>query len=85
MFQIHDIRESRAYQETFAEGFEIGFKEGIEIGIKESMEVDIPMGFKKGAAIVRLAARQKSIAEIAAILELDAELVRRVLAQVDRD
>ena len=61
MLQIHDIRESRAYQETM--------KEGIETGI----------------AIARLAAEKKSVAEIAAILKMDVELVRQVLAQVDPD
>lgn len=65
MLQIHDIRESRAYQEAKEEGL----KEGIE----------------KGIAIARLAAEQKSVAEIAAILEVDVELVRQVLAQADRD
>ena len=61
MLQIHDIRESRAYQETMEEGIE------------------------KGIAIARLAAEKKPAAEIAAILKMDVELVRRVLAQVDRN
>ncbi len=65
MLQVHDIRESRVYQEAKEEGL----KEGIE----------------KGIAIARLAAEQKSVAEIAAILEVDVELVRQVLAQADRD
>jgi predicted transposase YdaD len=65
MLEIHDIRESRAYQKTKEEGL----KEGIE----------------KGIAITRLAAEKKSVAEIAAILEVDVEVVRQVLAQVDRD
>ena len=61
MLQIHDIRESRAYQETM--------KEGIE----------------KGVAIAKLAAEKKSVEEIAAILKVDVELVRQVLAEVDRN
>jgi predicted transposase/invertase (TIGR01784 family) len=61
MLQIHDIRESRVYQEAMEEGIE------------------------KGIAIARLAAEKKSVAEIAAILGADVELVRRVLAQVDRN
>jgi predicted transposase/invertase (TIGR01784 family) len=64
MLQIHDIRESRAYQETMEEG------------LKKGME--------KGIAIAKLAAEKKSAAEIAAILEVDVELVRQLLAQVDR-
>ncbi len=69
MLQIHDIRESRVYREAKEEGLKEGLKEGIE----------------KGAAIVRLAAGKKSIAEIAAILKVDAEQVRQVLAQAEHD
>jgi predicted transposase YdaD len=65
MLQIHDIRESRVYQEAKEEGL----KEGIE----------------KGVAIARLAAEKKSVVEIAALLEMNVELVRQVLVQVDRD
>jgi predicted transposase/invertase (TIGR01784 family) len=73
MLQIHDIRESRVYQEAKEEG------------LKEGMEKGIEKGIEKGVAIVRLAAEKKSIAEIAAILEVDVDLVRQMLAQVDRN
>jgi predicted transposase YdaD len=53
----------------YQEAFEEGFKEGIV----------------KGVAMARLVAEKKSVAEIAAILELDVELVRCVLAKVDRE
>ena len=65
MLHLHDIRESRAWQEAKEEG------------LKE--------GMGKGVAIARLAAEKKSVAEIAALLKMDVELVRQVLAQVDRD
>ena len=42
-------------------------------------------GIQVGIAIARLAAEKKSVAEIAAMLKVDAELVRRVLAQVERN
>ncbi|MCE9534310.1 MAG: Rpn family recombination-promoting nuclease/putative transposase [Planctomycetes bacterium] len=70
MLQILDIRESRVYQEAMEEGE----KKGMEKGEKKGME--------KGFAIARLAAQKKSAAEIAAILKLDVELVRQVLANV---
>jgi predicted transposase YdaD len=69
MLQVFDIRGSRIYQEAKEEG------------LKEGME----KGMEKGVAIARLAAEKKPVAEIAAILEVDVELVRQVLAQVDRD
>ena len=62
-------RDPPAYQEAREDGLRDGLKEGIE----------------KGVAIARLAAEKKSVAEIAAILKVDVELVRQVLAQVDRD
>jgi predicted transposase/invertase (TIGR01784 family) len=77
MLQIHDIRESRAYQEAREEGIEMGIEKGVEKGIE--------MGIEKGVAIAKLAAEKKSVAEIAAILEVNVELVKRTLAQVDRD
>ena len=67
MLQVHDIRESRVYQEAKEEGV----REGIE---KERQR-----------AIAKLAAKNMSAAEIAAILEVDVELVRQALAGVDRD
>jgi hypothetical protein len=73
MLQIRDIRESRAYQET------------LEEGLKKGMEIGMEIGMEKGIAIARLAAEKKSAAEIAAILGVDVELVRQVLAKVDRD
>ena len=68
MLQVHDIRESRVYQEALEEGKQEGVREGLAI------------------AIVRMAAKGKSATEIAALLELDADLVRRILAptQVQR-
>ena len=85
MLQIHDIRESRAYQETRDEGLNDGRKEGLKEGLKEGREEGLKEGIEKGVAIARLAAEKKSVAEIAAILKLDVELVRQVLAQVDRN
>jgi predicted transposase YdaD len=63
MLQLHDIRESRVYQEAKEEGL----KEGIEKGIE------------KGIAIAKLAATKKTAAEIASILGMDVELVRQAL------
>jgi predicted transposase YdaD len=57
MLQIHDIRESRVYQE------------GIEKGV--------------AIAIAKMVAERKSADEIAAMLGLDKELVRRAMAATD--
>jgi predicted transposase YdaD len=67
---VRDIRETRVYQEAKEEGFKEGFERGLKKGIEEV------------AAIARLAAGNKSIEEIAAILELDVEMIREVLAAV---
>src|SRR5207249_10543772 len=72
MLQVHDIRQTRVYQEAKEEGR----KEGIEVGIEK--------GIEKGVAIAKLAAQKKSVAEIAALLGVDIEVVRQVLTQPDR-
>jgi predicted transposase/invertase (TIGR01784 family) len=63
MLQIHDIRESKVYQEAVEEGIEKGREEGLAL------------------AIAKMAAKKISAEEIAAILELDVEMVRQVLAK----
>lgn len=78
MLQIHDIRQSRVYQEAMEEGEKIGLEKGIEKGMEQGVE----KGMEKGIAIARLAAEKKSVAEIAAALNLDVEMVRQVLARV---
>jgi predicted transposase/invertase (TIGR01784 family) len=62
MLQVHDIRESRVYQDAREEGIEEGKEKGLAL------------------AIARMAANKMTIEQIAAILELDAERVRQVLA-----
>lgn len=69
MLQVHDIRESRVYQEAREEGLKEGMEQGIEKGIS--------------MAIAKMASKKMSAAEIAAILELDVELVRKALANAN--
>ena len=59
MLQLHDIRESRVYQEAKEEGAE-----------EERLR-----------SISKMAARKMSAADIAEILELDVELVRKAMAK----
>ncbi|HYV36650.1 MAG TPA: hypothetical protein VE988_13155 [Gemmataceae bacterium] len=66
MLKVHDIRETRVYQEAKEEGLKEGIKEGTV------------------NAIVKMAAKKFPAAEIASILEVDVELVQRILAGVDR-
>jgi predicted transposase/invertase (TIGR01784 family) len=62
MLQVHDIRESRVYQEAKEEGREVGREEGLAL------------------AVTGMAANQIPLEQIAAILKLDVERVRRLLA-----
>jgi predicted transposase/invertase (TIGR01784 family) len=66
LLEIHDIRQSRIYQEAKEEGKEEGLKEGDERGFDR--------------AIAKMAAKKMSAAEIATILDLDVETVQRALA-----
>jgi predicted transposase/invertase (TIGR01784 family) len=67
MLQIHDIRESRVYQEAKAEGRKEGIEEGIDIA----------------NAIAKLAANNMTADEIAAQLNLDVALVRKVITNTE--
>jgi predicted transposase/invertase (TIGR01784 family) len=67
MLQVHDIRETRVYQEAKEEGL----KEGIEKGMEKGMEKE------RLRAISMMAARNMSAAEIADILGLDEQFVRQ--------
>ena len=67
MLQIHDIRESRAYQEALEEGEKRGIEKGVEKGI--------------AIAIAKLVAEKKSAEEIAATLGLNVELIKRAMTK----
>jgi predicted transposase/invertase (TIGR01784 family) len=69
MLQVHDIRETRVYQEAREEGMEEGEKKGVKKGREEGIAL----------AIEKMAAKKMSAKKIAAILELDIEFVRQVL------
>lgn len=67
MLQIHDIRESRLYQDVLQEGIEKGFEKGM------------------AAAITKMAAKDMSAEEIAAMLEVDVEAVRQALTNAEQN
>lgn len=71
MLQIHDIRQSRVYQEAREEGEKIGIEKGIEKGV--------------ALAIAKLVAEKKNAEEIVALLGLDEDLVRRAMADPDHN
>ena len=65
MLKIHDIRESRVYQEALEEGRQEGRQAGYDEATRN--------------AIKRMAANKLSAKKIAAILELDVEDVRTIM------
>ncbi len=89
MLQVNDIRETRVYQEAKEEGLkegrELGREEGRGEGREEGREEGIEKGIEKGIAIAKMAANKMSAAEIASILELDVELVRKAMPNTDRN
>jgi predicted transposase/invertase (TIGR01784 family) len=74
MLQVHDIRETRVYQEAKEEGREEGRMQGREEERQRSWE-------QNRQAILRMAARQISPTDIAEFLGLDVGLVRKTLGQ----
>ena len=78
MLQVHDIRETRVYQEAKEEGLKAGKEEGLKEGKEEGLKEGIAI------AIVKMAASKMPAAETAAILEVRIEQVNQVLAGANR-
>jgi predicted transposase YdaD len=70
MLHTHDLRETRFYQEAKEEGI----KEGIEKERARQLQPKLRLAAK-------LAASQMSANEIAVMLELDIDLVRKHMAE----
>ena len=67
MLQVHDIRQSRVYQEAMEEGRKEGREKGREEGV--------------AFAIAKLVAEKKSAGDIAAMLGLNEDLIRRAMVE----
>jgi predicted transposase/invertase (TIGR01784 family) len=75
MLQLGDLRKSRIYQEAMQEGREEGREQGREEGRQEGRDEE------RRRSIQQLAARKKSAKEIADLLGLELDLVRKVMAK----
>jgi predicted transposase/invertase (TIGR01784 family) len=77
MLQVHDIRETKVFQEAKQEGKEEGKEEGLKEGIEKERQRNLQ---EKLQSISKLAARNLSAEDIADSLGLDIDLVRRTMA-----
>ena len=68
MFQLHDLRKSRVWQEAHEQGIEKGIEKGLEKG----------RTLEKQEFVLRWAAKGKSLQEIAELLEMPLAEVRRL-------
>ena len=82
MLQIHDIRQSRVYQDALQEGINKGREEGIEKGREEGVKKGMEEGIR--IAVLRMAEEQMTAEKIATILKMNVDLVRTVLATADK-
>jgi predicted transposase/invertase (TIGR01784 family) len=73
MLQVHDIRETRVYQEAKEEGLKEGKEEGRKEGRKEGISI----------SIAKMAAKGMTAEEIAAILEMDVKQVQPAMPNTD--
>jgi predicted transposase YdaD len=82
MFQLPDLRDTRVYQEAKEEGQKEGIKMAIEKGIEIGIEFERQRNFQeKLRFIVKLVARKMSADDIADLLGLDVDLVRKEMAK----
>jgi predicted transposase/invertase (TIGR01784 family) len=75
MLQVHDIRQTRVYQEAKEEGRKEGLEQGIEQGFEQGIETE------RQRSIAKMAALKMSAETIADLLGLDVEFVRREMAK----
>ena len=74
MLQVHDIRQTRVYQEAKEEGRKEGIEEGIEAERQRNFQ-------EKLRSIARMGALKLSAGEIADLLGLDVDVVRKEMAK----
>jgi predicted transposase/invertase (TIGR01784 family) len=72
MFQLHDLRRSKVWQEAHQEGIEKGREEGIEKGREEGMLLE------KRNTVRRCLAKGMTVREIADLIGVDVKEVRRL-------
>jgi len=70
MLQVHDIRQTRVYQEAKQEGVQEGIEQERQRNLQEKLGV-----------VLKLAAHNMPVQQIAEILDLDESTVRRQLAE----
>lgn len=68
MLQLHDIRESKAWQEAHEEGVQKGVQKGVQEGIRK----------EKRTLVQKWLAKGKSVKEIAELMEITTKEVRRL-------
>lgn len=73
MLGLTDLKQTRFYQEAFAEGREEGIEQGIEAGIEQAQR----------DFVQRLASRGNSLEEIVELVELPLEAVQQILQSSD--
>lgn len=81
MFQLHDLRESKVWQEAHNEGLVEGVEKGVEKGMEKGMEKGQEM--KAQEFVRRMQSKGMTLKAIAELLELPLADVRR-LARVKR-
>jgi predicted transposase/invertase (TIGR01784 family) len=72
MFQLHDIRKSKVWQEAHETGVEKGRKEGIQEGREEGKSI------AKQDVVRRCLAMGMSAKDIAALVDIPVQTVRRL-------
>ena len=79
MLGLSELRQTRVYQEAREEGRQEGIEQGLEQGIEQGLEQGQLQAKLK--MVPRLLQRGLSIEEVAELLELDIEPVRRAIQE----
>ena len=79
MFELVDLKETRFYQDAFADGEQEGVKKGVQEGVKKGVQEGVKKGEHKGRleAVPLLMEMGASVERIAQELGLAPEAVRK--------
>lgn len=87
MFQLHDLRKSKVWQEAYREGIAKAFAQGFALGFAEGFAIGFESGFEKGKGLAqrelirRLVAKGKSLKELAELLDVPLAQIRRAVSR----
>jgi predicted transposase/invertase (TIGR01784 family) len=80
MFQLHDLRKTKVWQEGSEEGLEKGLEQGLEQGLEKGLEQGLEQGKiqERRVLVQKCLAKGYSLQQIAELMDLSIDEVRKL-------